>query len=474
MNPHDIYSDLHDGDPLTSYTIHQQYHTTTSYRPTISTAATYISIILCCLPLIYHLLYAFNYDIPPLPQILFDTIISLIPPRLLYSVEKYQQKNSESPAVVVVPQTHAAKREAMRRVLGMDKPGGIISAVGQVGARRLSVFQGFGGSRKSEAPMGLGNIDNSCYQNSILQGLASLDSFSKYLDGKKPEEQDVGEQEKNMGYALKELITDLVDPTNNGKRRWTPSILKNMNSVQQQDAQEYYSGVLDAIEKEKAKELAASLPSASLDIKKEPKPKVFDAQIPISDFRNPLEGMTGQRVSCKSCGYSDGLPLTPFNCLTVPLARLREQTLQSCLDEYTSLEFIEDMNCVKCTLLKFQALMTTLIDRTKEATEDRLKAAHEDAKIRLEAINQALEDDDYEDKTLREKCKIESRRQRLDKLSLRDLQSLWLYISIARYLMSTPGHLSRTTRNCGFQSILTYHLGVWGVRRLFRPQRRVM
>ena len=409
---YDENADLYDSQDFSPYNARDDYpYAAGIQRPLISTSATYISIILCCLPLIYHILYAFNYDIPPLPQILFNSIVSVIPPRLLYTIEKFQQRRTETPAVIFIPRTHAAKREAMRRVLGMDKPGGIISAVGQVGVRRLSVFQGLGGSRKSDAPMGLGNIDNSCYQNSILQGLASLDSFSTYLEGNRRGEQDVEEGRNDMGFALKELITELNDPSNNGKRRWTPSILKNMNSMQQQDAQEYYSGVLDAIEKEKAKELAAAILPGSLDVKESPKPKVFDSQLPISDFKNPLEGMTGQRVSCKSCGHSDGIPLTPFNCLTVPLARIREQNLQSCLDEYTELEFIEDMNCVKCTLIKFQALMTNLVERTKEATEQRLKAAHEDAKIRLDAINEALEDDDYEDKTLREKCKIESKQQ---------------------------------------------------------------
>lgn len=55
--------------------------------------------------------------------------------------------------------------------------------------------------------------------------------------------------------------------------------------------------------------------------------------------------------------------------------------------------------------------MSTLVERTEKVSDERLRAAHDDAKIRLEAINQALEEDDLEDKTLRDKCRIESKQQ---------------------------------------------------------------
>lgn len=286
-----------------------------------------------------------------------------------------------------------------------------VTAVGKVGVRRLSVFQGLGAPRKNETPMGLNNNDNSCYQNSILQGLASLGSFTEYLSSSEMDSGYYGDARVarvGMVDALKQLIADLNDPTNNGRRRWTPSVLKNMNSSQQQDAQEYYSGVLDAIEKEKGKDAKVLLRANGLALGD--LPKVW-GDINRHNIQNPLEGMTGQRVACKACGHSDGLPLTPFNCLTVPLARVQEQDLQSCLDEYTELEPIDDMNCVKCTLVKFQSLFTNLVDRTKDSSSERVQQACADAQSRLDAVNQALEDDDFEEKTLREKCKIESKQQ---------------------------------------------------------------
>jgi len=298
----------------------------------------------------------------------------------------------------------------MRRLLGLDKPGGIIGSVAQAGRRRLSTLPGINMTAQAAEgrPAGLGNWDNSCYQNSVLQGLASLDSLSGYLTNPKIEEEldeGVSKPEMKMAEALKGLIATLNDPANNGKRIWTPATLKNMSSWQQQDAQEYFSKVLDEIDKEVGK-VAKLIQTAqgfesdnSLDSK-----SISSEALPISTFRNPLEGLIAQRVGCMQCGYSEGLSMIPFNCLTVPLGKSWEYNLPECLDEYTNLEQIEGVECGKCTLLKFQRQLSTIFERTKDTASD--SPVHQQCKERLNAVNEALEEDDYEDKTLNQKCKI--------------------------------------------------------------------
>ena len=96
--------------------------------------------------------------------------------------------------------------------------------------------------------------------------------------------------------------------------------------------------------------------------------------------------------------------MIPFNCLTVPLGRAWEYDVLECLDEYTKLEKIEGVECGKCTLLKFQKQLSTIFDRTKDTASN--SPIHQQCKERLDAVNEALEEDDYEDKTLTQKCKI--------------------------------------------------------------------
>jgi len=259
-------------------------------------------------------------------------------------------------------------------------------------------------------PAGLGNWDNSCYQNSVLQGLASLDTLSGYLtcpkvvDEKNDEPKDA---EMKMAEALRQLIATLNDPSNNGRRVWTPATLKNMSSWQQQDAQEYFSKVLDEIDKEIGRVAKSRNLTQGLEGDESSTKRLTSEVLPISSFRNPLEGLIAQRVGCTTCGYSEGLSMIPFNCLTVPLGRAWEYDVAECLDEYTKLERIDGVECGKCTLLKNQRLLSTIVERTAQAVPE--TTIHKESKERLAAVNDALEEDDYEEKTLLNKCKIMSR-----------------------------------------------------------------
>jgi ubiquitin carboxyl-terminal hydrolase 1 len=409
MKPYDQrLQDLFDGGP----DLFQEYHQ--DYREGVYSSFTrseyLIPLLVCAVPVIYHILFLLDYNLLSLPELLWNTLVYVTPSRLLDAIETYRNPlRITNPALKGIPKTHAAKSEAMRRILGLDVPGGIIGSVAQAGRRRLSTLPGInmGAQVADGRPAGLGNWDNSCYQNSVLQGLASLNSLSGYLTNPNIEVEDAEGVEKpdmKMAEALRGLIAALNNSSNNGKRIWTPAILKNMSSWQQQDAQEYFSKVLDEIDKEVGK--VAKLMQTSQGFESDDSfssTSTSSDPLPISSFRNPLEGLIAQRVGCMNCGYSEGLSMIPFNCLTVPLGRAWEYDISECLDEYTKLEQIEGVECGKCTLLKHQKLLLTILERTKEDPEG---ITHQNCKLRLDAVTEALEDDDYEDKTLLQKCKI--------------------------------------------------------------------
>ncbi|CAL3966436.1 unnamed protein product [Diplocarpon coronariae] len=400
--------DLFNADPdYSDNGYHQDFHQGI-IQP--SSGAGPIIMIIFLVPFVYQILLNLGYNLLPLPELLWNILVFLTPSRLLDAVETYQNPlRITKISLQHIPWTHAAKSEAMRRIIGLDKPGGIIESVAQAGRRRLSTLPVLNlGAQVDGRPPGLGNWDNSCYQNSVLQGLASLGSLSGFLTNSMVEGPvgDIAKPDMKMTRALGELIATLKDPSNNGKRIWTPATLKSMSSWQQQDAQEYFSKVLDEIDKEVGKMASLAISSQGFE------PEISSGRSltgpeSLTMFRNPLEGLIAQRVGCTRCGYSEGLSMIPFNCLTVPLTRSWECDVSECLDEYTKLEQIEGVECSKCTLLKYQRLLATLVEKQKSAQAE--DSSYKVALERLTRVEEALEDDDYEEKTLSQKCSIPSK-----------------------------------------------------------------
>lgn len=259
----------------------------------------------------------------------------------------------------------------------------------------------------SDVPPGLGNYDNSCYQNSVIQGLASLPSLRDYLEKTTAEHKSFTADTTNG--ALLDLISQLNDPGMRGQHFWIRGKLKSMSTFTQQDAQEYYSRILDELDKEVKKATASKMRASvswvetakSLSLqepgeKKEDETEATDekTEAPAEQPKAtpiPLEGSLAQRVGCTTCGYSEGLSLIPFNCITLSLGRRNGYNVSELLDDHTDLEYIKDVECSKCTLLK---LKRTLVPVVEKQGEDTAFGA------RLRLVQEALDDEDLKDSTL--------------------------------------------------------------------------
>ncbi|KAK3373706.1 ubiquitin carboxyl-terminal hydrolase [Lasiosphaeria ovina] len=418
--------------------------------------------------------------LPRAPGYLWDRLVAITPSRLLFAIDRWLNPPLfPLPMLQTQSRTHATKSEVLRRVLGLDKPGGIISSVSRVGRMGINGLSGtaLGTKTATDQPAGLGNYDNSCYQNSILQSLAALKSFPAYLsaltDGESSERPPTGTVD-----ALRDLIADLTNASNNGRTLWTPGALKNMSSWQQQDAQEYFSKLLDNIDKEIAKVAGARYkpPGLEQDWAKDDASSSqhsddsgYHSQSSHSragfeprSIRNPLVGLVAQRVACVTCGYCEGLSMIPFNCLTLNLGvSYTEHNLYEILDSYTKVEPIQGVECAKCTLLKRLHLLKTLLQRNRDAgkADEDLPGVNE----RVAAVEEALEDDAFDEDTLRNKCKVPARQMSTSTKTkqaviARPPQSLVVHMNRSVF-DETSGRMSKNMSAVRFP--MTLDLGPW-------------
>lgn len=404
--------DLRRYDPSQHHSIHMHgtSQSIASQWNTISQPSVLVSIFVALVPLVYklvqHTAAARGRPLPPLGEILWDTLVFIIPASVLYAIDRWANPPLfPIPMLQPRPTTHADKSDVMRRILRVDQPGGIVASVSQAGKRAytntLSSFKG-----DLSQPAGLVNWDNSCFQNSTLQGLASLKHLPRYLAGLTTSQSVTGDDTSTTAGSLRAFIADLNDPSNNGKTLRAPGVLRNMSTIQQQDAQEYFSKLVDQVDKdvEKSAKTTCRLPGLEAELSRDDTvasqhsddsgyqslPMLSKAGSELMTIRNPLEGLSAQRVACTACGYSEGLSMIPFNCLTLNFEiGVSDYSLFELLNNYVQLESIASVDCAKCTLLGYAKKLQQMAKVIPAAAE------------RLEAVERMLEEDEFDDESMK-------------------------------------------------------------------------
>lgn len=402
-------------DPFQSHSAYKTLHSEVNIWERLLQPGVLVSILVLLFTVAYQVAQnratARARQLPTFAELLWDTIVYLVPARVLYAIDRWANPPLfPIPMLQPQPTTHAAKSDVLRRILRTDQPGSIVASMSQAGRRAYTKTFSFKGG--SCQPAGLGNWDNSCFQNSILQGLASLKHLPSYLatlNTLTPAQSNTDE-DATTAAALRAFIAKLNDASNNGKTLFTPGILKNMSTIQQQDAQEYFSRLLDQVDKdiEKGAKAACKPPGLDADLARDDSvasqhsddsgyqslPMLSKAGSELMTIRNPLEGLSAQRVACTACGYSEGLSMIPFNCLTLNFdVGVGDYDVYRLLDNYVQLEFIQSVDCVKCTLLEY-----------RRGLEQMAKAIPA-AAARLQVVEQMLEEDEFDEEAFK-KLKI--------------------------------------------------------------------
>lgn len=399
-------------DPLHHRSIHMHgtSQTAASSWDQLSQPSVLVSILValltCAIKFAQHRAAARGRPLPPIRDIFWDGFVFVIPASFLYAIDRWVNPPLfPTPMLPPKPATHADKSDVMRRILRVDQPGGIVASVSQAGKRAYtSTLSSLKGDMSQ--PAGLVNWDNSCFQNSTLQGLASLENLPRYLAGLSAGRDLLDDATSTTAASLRAFIADLNDVSNNGKTLRAPGILRNMSTIQQQDAQEYFSKLVDQVDKdvEKSAKAAYRSPGLEAELSKDDAaasqhsddsgyqslPILSKAGSELMTIRNPLEGLSAQRVACTACGYSEGFSMIPFNCLTLNFeVGVSEYDLFELLNNYVQLESISSVDCAKCTLLAYAQKLRQMAKVIPAAAE------------RLGAVEKMLEEDEFDDESIK-------------------------------------------------------------------------
>lgn len=182
---------------------------------------------------------------------------------------------------------------------------------------------------------------------------------------------------------------------------------------EQQDAQEFFTLLIDALEAESARQWLVVNKPVGLESISDLSPATSRAPstrgvslktMSTQDTHapSPFEGLSAHRMGCLKCKYVENIRHEKFGPTVLPLNAQQSTTLEECLKETFKMEVLEDVECQRCTLLAYRINLSRIINTLSSAKQSSpaLTNALTNAKNRLEAIDRALESGKIEDPKL--------------------------------------------------------------------------
>lgn len=160
---------------------------------------------------------------------------------------------------------------------------------------------------------------------------------------------------------------------------------------EQQDAQEFFSLLIDTLESESARQWLVVNKTPGLEtvnaLDESPGISVKTMSTLDTHIPSPFEGLSAHRMGCLKCKYVENIRHEKFGPMVLPLNMQRSTTLEECLREEFEMETLEDVECQKCTLLAYREGLARILAVDPTIADAKTVA---DAKSRLDAINMAL------------------------------------------------------------------------------------
>ncbi|CAG8226640.1 unnamed protein product [Penicillium olsonii] len=283
-------------------------------------------------------------------------------------------------------------------------------------------------SNRKKSIVGLSNLANDCFINSVLQALAGLGDLRVYLihelhrrqlDGPETYHTVTSDEEMTAGAtdklrelqqgittrALKEMLDRLNERPIYRKTISARDFIQALEyafrtriSRNQQDAQEFLQIVLERLCDEyhagvrarkralgnaaaASSEGSAQESSSEVEVRIDDGsvnglPAIIDTKLKEIDSESgfPFEGKMESQIECQFCHYQYKPNQTAFVNLTLQVPQKSSTTLGSCFDGLLKTEYIEDFRCDRCSLQHAIDVKSKELARTRsQGDRDRLE-----------------------------------------------------------------------------------------------------